>query len=78
MSRNPPRSPPPILLNNNHQPPPGAMDWLRHHFTQLGTLAAHPTAFSIVCAYGVLWFDVQLACHRYPGDVDDDLVHSAV
>jgi low affinity Fe/Cu permease len=32
------------------------MDWLRHHFTQLGTLAAHPTAFFIVCAYGVLWF----------------------
>lgn len=32
------------------------MDWLRHHFTQLGTLAAHPTAFLIVCAYAVLWF----------------------
>jgi low affinity Fe/Cu permease len=32
------------------------MDWLRHHFTQLGALAAHPTAFFIVCAYGVLWF----------------------
>ena len=56
MSRNPPRSPRPILPNNNQQPPPGAMDWLRHHFTQLGTLAAHPTAFFIVCAYGALWF----------------------
>jgi low affinity Fe/Cu permease len=32
------------------------MDWLRHHFTQLGTLAANPVAFFIVCAYGVLWF----------------------
>jgi low affinity Fe/Cu permease len=31
-------------------------DWLRHHFTQLGTLAANPIAFFIVCAYGILWF----------------------
>ena len=32
------------------------MDWLRHHFTQLGALAANPIAFFIVCAYGLLWF----------------------
>jgi low affinity Fe/Cu permease len=32
------------------------MDWLRHHFTQLGTLAANPVVFFIVCAYGILWF----------------------
>lgn len=56
MSRNPPKNPRSIRLNNNHRPPTGAMDWLRHHFTQLGTLAAHLTAFFIVCAYGVLWF----------------------
>jgi low affinity Fe/Cu permease len=34
----------------------GPMDWLRHHFTQLGALAANPIAFFIVCAYGLLWF----------------------
>jgi low affinity Fe/Cu permease len=31
------------------------MDWLRHYCTRLGTLVAHPTAFFIVWAYGVLW-----------------------
>ena len=32
------------------------MDWLKPHFTRLGTLAAHPIAFFIVFVYGVLWF----------------------
>ena len=56
MSRNLPKSPRPLRLNNNDQARPGALDWLRHHFTQLGTLAANPSAFFIVCAYGILWF----------------------
>ena len=43
----------PITLNKMSFDP---MDWLRHNFTQLGTLAANPVAFFIVCAYGVLWF----------------------
>jgi low affinity Fe/Cu permease len=45
----------PIRLNSQ-MPSLGPMDWLRHHFTQLGILAANPVAFFIVCAYGVLWF----------------------
>ena len=31
------------------------MEWLRHHFTQLGTLMAHPAAFFVVIAYALLW-----------------------
>ena len=44
----------PVTLNND-EPNVGPMDWLWHHFTQLGTLAANPVAF-FVYAYGVLWF----------------------
>ena len=55
MTVNPSNSRNPIRLNR-HAAGLGAMDWLRHHFTQLGTLAANPVAFFIVCAYGVLWF----------------------
>ena len=55
MTANPSNSQSPIPLNS-HKLSLGAMDWLRHHFTQLGTLAANPVAFFIVCAYGVLWF----------------------
>jgi low affinity Fe/Cu permease len=32
------------------------MDSFRRALTQLGVLAAHPLAFLIVAAYGVLWF----------------------
>ena len=32
------------------------MDWLRHHFTQLGTYASHPAAFGLVFAYALAWF----------------------
>jgi low affinity Fe/Cu permease len=31
------------------------MDWLRHHFTRLGTYAAHPVAFFVVVAFGIAW-----------------------
>jgi hypothetical protein len=55
VTANPSNSQSPIPLNS-HKLSLGAMDWLRHHFTQLGTLAANPVAFFIVCAYGVLWF----------------------
>ncbi len=55
MKANPTQSPCPIRLNSQ-MPSLGSMDWLRHHFTQLGTLAPHPTAFFIVCACGFLWF----------------------
>lgn len=56
MTRNLPKTSHPLRLNDVDGPSPGVMDWLRHHFTQLGTLAAHPTAFFIVSVYGVLWF----------------------
>jgi hypothetical protein len=46
----------PSIALGKDEPRLGPMDWLRHHFTQLGTLAANPVAFFIVCAYGVLWF----------------------
>jgi hypothetical protein len=55
VTANPSNSQSPIPLNS-HRSSLGAMDWLRHHFTQLGTLAANPVAFFIVCTYGVLWF----------------------
>lgn len=32
-----------------------AMDWLRHHFTRLGVLMAHPAAFFVVLAFTLLW-----------------------
>jgi low affinity Fe/Cu permease len=31
------------------------MNWLRHHFTSLGTYAAHPLAFFFVLGFGVVW-----------------------
>jgi low affinity Fe/Cu permease len=31
------------------------MNSLRHHFTQLGPLMAHPAAFFIVIAFSLLW-----------------------
>ena len=46
----------PFITSSKDEVSLGPMDWLRHHFTQLGTLAANPVAFFIVCAYGVLWF----------------------
>lgn len=55
MKANPSQSRRPVP-RNSHTPSLGAMDWLRHHFTQLGALAANPIAFFIVCAYGLLWF----------------------
>ena len=32
------------------------MEWLRHHFTQLGGYVAHPAAFAVVVAYTLLWW----------------------
>ena len=32
-----------------------AMDWLRHHFTRLGALMAHPAAIFVVVAFTLLW-----------------------
>ena len=32
------------------------IDLVRRALTQLGVLAAHPLAFMIVLAYGILWF----------------------
>jgi len=32
------------------------IDLIRHWLTQMGVYAAHPTAFFIVTAYGILWF----------------------
>lgn len=31
------------------------MDWLRHHFTRLGVLIAHPAALFVVLAYTLIW-----------------------
>ena len=31
------------------------MDWMRHRLTELGTFAAHPTAFLIVVGYTLSW-----------------------
>jgi low affinity Fe/Cu permease len=35
------------------------MDWIKHQLTQLGTLAAHPSAFLIVIAYAAGWLVFQ-------------------
>ena len=35
------------------------MDAIRHSLTALGVFTAHPAAFVIVAAYGVLWFIFQ-------------------
>lgn len=32
------------------------MQWFRRLLTQMGTIAAHPTAFLTVVVYAVLWF----------------------
>jgi low affinity Fe/Cu permease len=32
-----------------------SMQWIMHHFTQLGAYAAHPFAFALVVAYGLAW-----------------------
>ena len=36
-----------------------AMDWIRHRLTELGTLAAHPSAFLIVAVYALGWFTFE-------------------
>jgi hypothetical protein len=58
VTTNPLNSRNPIRLNR-HAAGLGAVDWLRHHFAQLGMLAANPIAFFIVCAYGLLWFPFE-------------------
>ena len=35
------------------------MDWIRHRLTELGALAAHPSAFLIVTAYALGWFVLE-------------------
>ena len=32
------------------------MEWVRRHFTQLGSYASHPAAFGLVCLFGVAWW----------------------
>jgi len=37
------------------------MDWIRHRLTELGTFAAHPSAFLIVAAYTLGWLVFERA-----------------
>ena len=37
------------------------MDWMRHRLTELGTFAAHPTAFLIVIGYALAWLVFERA-----------------
>ena len=40
---------------------------IRHSLTTLGVFAAHPAAFLIVAAYGVLWFIFQPSSFDWHG-----------
>ena len=40
---------------------------IRHSLTALGVFAAHPAAFLIVAAYGVLWFIFQPSSFDWHG-----------
>ena len=41
------------------------MEWLRHHFTQLGAYASHPAAFGLVVVYGVAWLILSPATFEW-------------